>query len=56
MAGLFALIVDSELPRWEVSKIHMLFILIATHCMSVICGKVRKLQYAGQLIACEYFL
>ena len=40
MTGLIALIVDSEILRWEVSKIHMLFILIVTHCMSVICGKV----------------
>ena len=55
MTRLFALIVDSEILRWEVSKIHMLFIIIATHCMNVICGEVKYGMQDGLLLVRTFY-
>ena len=49
------LIVDYEILRWEVSKIHMLFILIATHCISVICGKVNYSMQVSLLLVRTFY-
>ena len=55
MTRLFALIVDSEILRWEVNILHMLFIIIPTHCMSVICGKVNYSMQVSLLLVRTFY-